>query len=324
MQTAATTPNQAPWGTRRASRRAWLRAGAGLAALLVLAACGTAGQGAAAATSTAPTTDSATTGSATSATPSASSAAASADSATETSAPAATAASAGATAAATSSADMAAATSESGATSSASSAVTTSAAPSAAPGSTTAAAAAGKGVKLALDATGNQASYQVQEQLAGHDFPSNAVGKTSAVSGAIVLDGAGKIVAAQSKLELDLRTLQSDQSMRDHYIQNDPLQTSEYPTATFVPQRATGMPWPLPATGAAKFTLAGDMTLHGATKPMTWAVDATFAGDKVTGTASSPFTFTEFGMQPPRTMIALSVQNNGTLALQFAATKATA
>jgi polyisoprenoid-binding protein YceI len=187
-----------------------------------------------------------------------------------------------------------------------------------------ASAAAARGVKLTLDASGNQASYQVQEQLAGHNFPSQAVGRTSAVTGVIVLDASGKPVPAQSKLEVDLRTLTSDQSMRDNYIQHDPLQTSEYPTATFVPKQPTGMPWPLPTSGTAKFDLAGDMTVHGTTRAMTWAVAATFAPDKVTGTATAPFTFSEFGMTPPRTMIALSVQDGGTLQLQFSATRAPA
>lgn len=165
-------------------------------------------------------------------------------------------------------------------------------------------------------------SYQVQEQLAGHDFPSQAVGKTSAVSGALVLDASGKLVASASKIELDLRTLKSDQGMRDNYIQHDPLDTAEYPMATFVPNAATGLPWPLPASGTTKFNLTGDMTVHGTTKPLTWAVTATFAPDKVAGTATTPFTFTDFGMQPPHTMIALSVNNGGTLNLQFTATRA--
>jgi|GEM_PF-573786 len=187
---------------------------------------------------------------------------------------------------------------------------------------TSATAAASRGVKLTIDPSGTQGAYHVQEQLAGHDFTSEAVGRTNAVTGAIVLDAGGKIVPAQSSIVLDLRTLKSDQSMRDNYVQHDPLQTSQYPMATFVPNQATGIPWPLPASGTAKFDLAGDMTVHGTSKPLTWTVSATFGPDKVTGSASTPFTFTEFGMQPPRTMIALSVKDGGTLELQFAATPA--
>lgn len=213
-----------------------------------------------------------------------------------------------------------------GSASSAASAIRTTASPAGAAATSSrtassapATAAVARGVKLTIDPSGTQGSYQVQEQLAGHDFTSQAIGRTSAVAGAIVLDANGTIVPSQSNLTLDLRTLKSDQSMRDNYIQHDPLQTAQYPLATFAPSQATGLAWPLPASGTAKFDLAGDMTVHGTTKPLTWSVTATFGADKVTGTATTPFTFTEFGMQPPRTMIALSVKDGGTLELQFAA-----
>lgn len=287
----------------RYSRRAWLQSGAVLAATLALAACGgavsaTAGASSASDTAAAPTTSSA------SAAPSVATSSAAPTGSTATSAGSVT------TAVGTSATTAAAASSSAAP---AVSAITSGAASS----------AAGTGVKLTLDSTGTQASYQVQEQLAGKSFPTPAIGRTSAVTGAIVLDAGGKIVPSQSKFTIDMRTLKSDQGMRDNYIQHDPLQTAQYPTATFVPQQVTGMPWPLPASGTAKFNLVGDMTVHGTTASTTWAVDAAFAADKVTGTATTPFTFTEFGMTAPHTMIALSVQNNGTLTLEFSATKAT-
>jgi polyisoprenoid-binding protein YceI len=174
-------------------------------------------------------------------------------------------------------------------------------------------------VKLVVDSSGTQASYQVQEQLAGHNLPSDAIGRTNAATGSILLDAGGKIVPGQSSLEIDLRTLKSDQGMRDSYIQHDPLDTAQYPTAKLVPASTSGMPWPLPSSGTAKFNLTGDFTVHGTTKSTTWAVSATFAPDTVTGTATTPFLFTDFGMKAPHTMIALSVQNNGVLNLQFTA-----
>src|SRR5262245_47988755 len=65
---------------------------------------------------------------------------------------------------------------------------------------------------------GTKARYRVTEQLIGISFPSDAVGTTEAVTGAIVVNPDGSI-AAGSKLTVDLKTLTSDQSMRDGYIQ---------------------------------------------------------------------------------------------------------
>lgn len=300
------------------SRRAWLRAGAATVAVLALAACGQA----------APTTSAVgltATNAAALASAAASGGPSTASSPALTATTMATTTTAletrtGTTAASTVATSTTVAMSTAAPASSARSGATAASVSTAAPvATTTAAAAKVSGVKLTLDSSGTQASYQVQEQLAGHDFPSDAIGRTSAVTGSILLDAGGKIVAGQSNLEIDLRTLKSDQGMRDSYIQHDPLDTAQYPTAKFVPTSTSGMPWPLPSSGTAKFTLTGDFTVHGTTKSTTWAVSAAFAPDTVTGTATTPFLFTDFGMKPPHTMIALSVQNNGVLNLQFTA-----
>jgi hypothetical protein len=296
------------------SRRAWLRVGAATVAVLALAACGQA-----------TLTTSAVGSTATNAAVQTSSAASSAPSTVSSPALAATATTAqetnaGTTAASTAATSTTTAISTTAPASSARRSSATASVSTAAPvAATTAAAAKASGVKLTLDSSGTQASYQVQEQLAGHNLPSDAIGRTNAVTGSILLDAGGKIVPGQSSLEIDLRTLKSDQGMRDSYIQHDPLDTAQYPTAKLVPVSTSGMPWPLPSSGTAKFNLTGDFTVHGTTKSTTWAVSATFAPDTVTGTATTPFLFTDFGMKAPHTMIALSVQNNGVLNLQFTA-----
>jgi len=125
---------------------------------------------------------------------------------------------------------------------------------------------------------GTTARYKVHEQLAGINFPSEAVGTTQAVTGTIVVNPDGSIDTAQSKLSVDLRTIKSDQQMRDGYIQGRTLETEKYPTLELRPKRATGLPAPLPAgmQAQAGFQLVTDMTLHGVTKEVTWNVVATF------------------------------------------------
>ena len=83
-----------------------------------------------------------------------------------------------------------------------------------------------KPAKLTLS-TGSKARYRVREQLAGISFPSDAVGTTETVTGAIVINPDGSIDAAQSKITVDLKTLSSDQQMRDGYIQNRTLETAK-------------------------------------------------------------------------------------------------
>jgi len=169
--------------------------------------------------------------------------------------------------------------------------------------------------------SGTTADFKVREQLVGHDLPSDAIGKTSAVTGKIVLGADGKVDSTQSKFTVNLTTLKSDQPRRDGFIQRSTLDTAQYPTATFVPSSVTGLPSPLPASGKVTFQLVGDLTVHGVSHPMTWNVTATVNGNDISGQASTPFTFADFGMTPPKAGPVLSVNNNGTLELAFTLSK---
>ncbi len=164
---------------------------------------------------------------------------------------------------------------------------------------------------------GTTASYRVREQLAGINFPSDAVGTSTAVTGTIVFNKDGSIDSSKSKLVFDLRTLKSDQSMRDGYIQHRTLETEQYPMAVFVPKTITGMPNPL--TGQFGFELSGDMTIHGTTAPLTWQGIATVddRSGQVAGRATTNFKFETFGMTIPKIFRVMSVDDSITLEVAF-------
>ena len=166
---------------------------------------------------------------------------------------------------------------------------------------------------------GTTARYKVREQLAGVSFPSDAVGTTSAVSGVIVVNPDGSINASQSKITVDLRTIKSDQQMRDGYIQSRTLETEKFPTLEFVPRRAVGLPAPLPAgmQAQAGFQLVGDMTLHGVTSETTWNVVATFGNEVVAGRATTTLQFPTFQLTKPSLARLLSVDDKIDLEIEF-------
>ena len=167
--------------------------------------------------------------------------------------------------------------------------------------------------------TGTRARYKVREQLAGINFPSDAVGTTEAVTGAIVVKPDGSIDAAQSKISVDLKTLTSDQQMRDGYIQNRTLETAKFPTMEFVPKRAVGLPAPLPAgmQAQAGFQLIGDLTLHGVTKEATWNVVATFGNETIGGRATTTIDFATYNMTKPSLARLMSVEDKIDLEIEF-------
>jgi polyisoprenoid-binding protein YceI len=170
-----------------------------------------------------------------------------------------------------------------------------------------------------LDITqGTTARYRVTEQLAGISFPNDAVGTTSAVTGTIVVNPDGTF-APGSKLVVDLKTLTSDQPMRDGYIQTRTLETDKFPTLEIVPKRAIGLPAPLPASNQAQagFQLVTDMTLHGVTKETTWNIVATFANTTVGGRATATVEFATFNLTKPSLARLLSVDDKIHLEIEF-------
>lgn len=169
--------------------------------------------------------------------------------------------------------------------------------------------------------TGTRATYRVNEQLVGLSFPDDAVGGTDSVSGKIVLRPDGSIDSDQSKLTVDLRTLKSDQDMRDGYVRRRTFDTDKYPNAVFVPRSIQGVPYPLPATGQIGFKLSGDMTIRDVTAPVTWTGYATFNKGQMAGRATTDFTFATFKLAKPKLWRLLSVADKIELEVEFRMTQ---
>ena len=87
------------------------------------------------------------------------------------------------------------------------------------------------------------ASYSVYENLIFQNNPNNdAIGTTHSVQGSFrIRSGTAPLVAAMN-ITVDLRTLQTDSQRRDHYVQQNALQTDTYPYATFISVSTQGLP----------------------------------------------------------------------------------
>ena len=171
-------------------------------------------------------------------------------------------------------------------------------------------------LRFAVAPEGNEARYRVREQLAGLSFPNDAVGVTSAVTGAIVVDAAtGRVQSNASRIVVELAGLTSDQNRRDNYLRTRTLETEQHPTAVLVPTELRGLTWPLPTTGTVTFQLIGNLTIKQATRSTTWEVTLDLSGTTMTGTATTSFTFADFAMTKPRVASVLSVDD--TIRLEY-------
>jgi len=163
-------------------------------------------------------------------------------------------------------------------------------------------------------AGGSVAGYRVREQLASLPAPSEAVGRTSSVTGTMTIGqaAAGFSVTAAS-FTVDVRTLTSDQARRDQRIHQIGLESDRFPTATF---RLNGA-LPLPADAATGRSIdlqaSGELTIHGTARTVTIPISARLSSAQIEAAGSITFPFRDFGMVAPSIAGFVSVQDTATM-----------
>ncbi|HMC69719.1 MAG TPA: YceI family protein [Mycobacteriales bacterium] len=179
------------------------------------------------------------------------------------------------------------------------------------------------GVRFTATPFKGLATVRVEEHLAVNLIDTDAVLTSNGVDGVLTLNADGTF-APDSKLVVDMTRLQSDQSLRDKWIELFGVQTGKFKISTFVPQRATGLPSPLPANGQWTFTLDGMLTVHGVTKPVTWKATATRTGRDLAGTATGLVHWADFDIEKPQAAVTqvVSVTDDIRLELKFVGTQA--
>src|SRR6267378_3310496 len=170
--------------------------------------------------------------------------------------------------------------------------------------------------------SGSQAGYRVREKLASLSAPSDAVGRTTAVTGTLTLTQAasGYSVTA-ADVTVDVSKLASDQSRRDQRIHSQGLESDRFPSATFKLTSPIALAADATSGQTIHVSATGDLTIHGVTKSVTLPIDARLTGSKIELVGSITFPFSQFGMRPPSIGGFVSVENNATMEFQLLLTR---
>jgi polyisoprenoid-binding protein YceI len=163
-------------------------------------------------------------------------------------------------------------------------------------------------------ATGSVAGYRVREKLGFLPAESDAVGRTSAITGGAKLAEAGhQVTVSAASFKVDVLDLKSNEAMRDQHIRTIGIQSATYPTATFV----LADPLKLPSgatTGALVHTsVTGVFNIHGTSRRETVSLQMRLGGAEIQAVGSLTFPWSEFNMAAPSVGGFVSVTGHATM-----------
>lgn len=152
---------------------------------------------------------------------------------------------------------------------------------------------------------GSYAGYRVDEVLNGTDV--TVVGRTEQVTGDLSVS---KDTLDSAQITVEVASIATDAAGRDDYFRSTTMNAEQYPTATFKlsePVDLSGL-----GTDDDKVAVAGELTLAGATKPVTLELDAAVDQDSGQAVGQIPVTFADFGIEAP-SLGFVKVQPQGTI-----------
>jgi polyisoprenoid-binding protein YceI len=150
--------------------------------------------------------------------------------------------------------------------------------------------------------------YRVTETLVGQH--TTAVGRTSDVTGAVVISGT---TVGSASFTAQMATVKSDQSHRDDQFRGRIMDVATYPTASFVLSKPFKLD-PVPTAGTVgTYEATGSLTLHGQTHSVTFPINAERSGKEVAIQGSIGVVFAQWGIPNPSIGSVVRTADHGSL-----------
>lgn len=147
--------------------------------------------------------------------------------------------------------------------------------------------------------TGSIAGYRVKEDLLGQHH--TAVGRTSKVTGGIVISGT-EVTAAD--FTVDMASVRSNTRSRDAQFTGFIMDTADHPHGSFRLARPIQL-GAVPSVGhRISVPAAGDLTLRGVTRPVTFTLQAERLAGAIDVNAEIPITFSKWHIPNPSFAVA--------------------
>ena len=165
---------------------------------------------------------------------------------------------------------------------------------------------------------GSAVRFELDEDLRGQRI--TVVGETDQVAGELAVDLGNLGDTQVGVLQINARSLATDNNFRNRAIQNEILNTGNFEFITFEPTAVNNLPDSAAVGDTVEFTIDGNLTITGITAPATFSVTATVVSeDQITGTATAVVNRADFGLNIPSVPNVANVEEEVELYIDFTA-----
>lgn len=146
------------------------------------------------------------------------------------------------------------------------------------------------------------------------------IGTTDQVAGQLSLNLADLSQTEVGIIQINARTLLTDNNFRNRAIQNEILDTGQFEFITFTPTGVEGLPATAAVGETVTFTLVGNLTIRDITLPATFTVEATAISDtQLAGSATTIVNRVDYDLQIPSVPNVANVEEEVELYIDFTA-----
>lgn len=178
--------------------------------------------------------------------------------------------------------------------------------------------ASGTATVYRIDQAASLVRFELNEELRG--VPTLVVGTTDQVAGELSVNLSDLSTIQVGVLQINARTLLTDNNFRNRAIQNQILETNEYEFITFTPTAINGLPASVPLGESVQFSIAGDLTIRDITQPVEFTVEAVSMSEtQIVGRASTTINRTHFDLNIPSAPGVANVEEEVDLYIDFTA-----
>jgi polyisoprenoid-binding protein YceI len=164
----------------------------------------------------------------------------------------------------------------------------------------------------------SEARFLIDEVLRGD--PVTVVGSTDQVAGQIAVDPGDLSSAQAGIIQVNARTLATDNQFRNRAIKNRILLTNDHEFVTFAPTEIVGLDGSGVVGETYSFQIVGDLTVTDVTRQVTFEVTATPVSEtRIEGLATTAFLYTDFELFIPDAQAVDTVEDEVRLEFEFVA-----